>query len=283
MSRLYSTKILSLAALSAVLLSTSAHAADVFGRESTKDSPAQYAPDSGGMVNWSGFYIGGRAGYGNANHDLTVQQYGNEISHICGEEESGCEPGEKVVDFAAFSEDLFNLNGLNSAGFVGGGQVGFDVQRGQFVGGVFASYDFSNAETTVSGFEMPEVALIEQGDSWSIGARAGLLVNPRTLVYVLAAYSQGEFTFAGEDEDGATSKDVTFDGITAGAGVEFALAQNVFLGIEGTHTWYDSETLGDSCDGVEECGGGVRLVDEIGETRVMGTLKMKLNTGLFGN
>jgi outer membrane immunogenic protein len=272
----------SLAVSILALLSTgAANATDLPG--STKDSPSYYAPESGSAISWTGFYIGGRAGYGNANHDLTVQGYGNEISHICGQEEAGCEPGDKVVDFAAFSEDLFNLNGLNSAGFVGGGQVGFDVQRGRFVGGVFGSYDFSNAETTVSGFEMPEIALIEQGDSWSVGARAGLLVNPRTLLYVLAAYSQGEFTFAGEGEDGATSKDVTFDGITAGAGIEFALAQNVFLGIEGTHTWYDSETLGDSCDGVEECGGGVRLVDEIGETRVMGTLKMKLNTGILGN
>jgi outer membrane immunogenic protein len=115
-----------------------------------------------------------------------------------------------------------------------------------------------------------DFTVIEKGDEWSIGARAGLLVNDRTLAYILAAYTQTEYSFG--------DTDITFDGVTVGGGVEFALTQNVFLGVEGTHTFYGEELLGDTNDGNDAS--GLRAYDEIGETKVMGTLKIKLNSGL---
>lgn len=262
-----------IAALAVGILAAPAAASDL----SLKDRPGTDGFEAPRTVNWNGFYVGGRAGYGHSNHELSIEGYKNGTPESCPEagECKPAVPGESV--------ELFNLNGLDSSGFTGGGQVGFDVQRGRFVGGIFGSYDFSGAETTISGDGLPEIALIEQGDSWSVGARAGLLVNPRTLVYVLAAYTQTEFTFAGIGTEGA-DKDVTFNGVTAGAGVEFALTNNIFMGIEGTHTFYGSETLADSCK--ESCGeagaSGSRLHDEIDETRVLATLKIKLNAGVPG-
>jgi outer membrane immunogenic protein len=51
---------------------SSARAADPFDRGGLKDTPATAGERA---VSWSGFYIGGQIGYGNANHDLTVQRY----------------------------------------------------------------------------------------------------------------------------------------------------------------------------------------------------------------
>lgn len=232
----------------------SASAADL-GKGDKDQSPIFV--DAPSKVSWTGVYIGGRAGYGNANHDLTVEAYDND-------------PEEG--DPATFG--LFGIDGKNSPGFVGGGQLGADYQRGALVVGVFGSYDFANMETNATFFDETDT-IIEKGDEWSVGARGGFLINPRTLIYLLAAYTETEYTFAGIGTDGG-DKDVTFSGITAGGGIEVALSGNVFVGLEGTHTFYGEENLWDTCtDG--PCGGGLREVDDLGETKVMGTLKIKLN------
>lgn len=249
-----------LVTLTATLLSSGAYASDLNG--SLKDGSSA---ESGGVVSWTGFYLGSRIGYGHANHDIQVESYQN-----------GAEEIEAVAP-------LFGVNGLDTSGLTGGGQIGFDMARGRFLFGVFGSYDLSSAETTVS-LAGTEIKAIEKGDEFSLGARLGYLVAPRTMAYVLAAYTQSEFSFTGAGDTAGIpngkTKDVTFDGLTVGGGVEFALTGNVFLGLEGTHTFYGEETIADFHDNEERSRSGIRATDEIGETRIMGTLKVKLNSGL---
>lgn len=320
-----------------------ANAADIYNQGgSTKDAPSTF--DAPTTVNWTGFYIGGSIGYGNANHDLTVQDYFKDYCADKGDKTVGFDgsPGERTVTVENFNEaweainkyspdwfkaagirsdcatqaghtnsaningdfdipkatsvatatvpgdsrDVANLDGLNSHGIVGDVRLGADLQLDRrFVVGVFGSYGFNGMETEGSISFGRDTAgfTIEKGDEWSIGARAGILVNPRTLAYVLAAYTATEYDFSIHGGDDSKSKTVDFSGITAGAGVEFALTNNIFLGIEGTHTFYGEETVIDEYDA--DRNQGDRLLDEIGETKVMGTLKIKLNSGLpdFGN
>jgi outer membrane immunogenic protein len=301
-------KNLGLAALAVALMSSGAYAADVFERGgSAKDADFSGAK----AVNWTGLYVGGSLGYGNANHDLTVQNYNGAYCYdqdgstgwwnptdsssaavqptdptapswndaVSNVPTGGC-AGSDTATVSPSSKDVANLDGLNSSGIVGDGRIGFDLARGRFLGGVFASYGFSNMETTASIAGLGN-AWIEKGEEWSVGARVGVLVNPRTLAYILAAYTQTEYEFGIAGGGSSSSKDVTFDGVTVGGGVEFAMTNNVFLGIEGTHTFYGEETLLDS--GASPVGGfGTRLNDELSETKVMGTLKIKLNSGLPG-
>lgn len=336
-------------ALSALMV-TGAVAADVYtGDKSLKDD-SNYA--SGGTVNWTGFYIGGSLGYGNANHNLSVQQYngaycwdqfGDQLTY--GADPDGIGPqlppvtgnttvapedatgpswfGDGGKPFALAkdgtcandglndfkkslggigaddsiaidpsSREVGSLDGINSHGLVGDGRIGYDFAHGRFLVGVFGSYGFSNMESNVNGSlgisgNGKDLAIdrIEKGDEWSIGARAGLIVAPRTLLYILAAYTQTDYEFSGVDFDAAApakfAKETTFDGVTVGGGVEFALTHNIFLGIEGTHTFYGEETVLDT-GGTEVGGFGQRLVDDLDETKVMGTLKIKLNDNLFG-
>ena len=85
--------------------SPQAAAADIFSPpQSLKDSPALFAP-----VPWQGFYIGGHAG----------GEWG----------------GPDVSDkFDYVGDPSFN-GGVNGTGFIGGGQAGYNFQRGHFVFG----------------------------------------------------------------------------------------------------------------------------------------------------
>lgn len=293
------------ALLGATLLSAPAGASDIFGSSagSTKDAPVA---NSGGVVNWSGFYVGGQIGYGNANHDLHATTTENIPAResVCSASisesetiEGGIGEGDDRdhtvtagvgVSVTNVTEDECNklfgesgatvsftdsqeaftsvanqfIDGLNSHGFIGGGRVGFDWARGRLLGGVFAGYDLSNMETDSS------FGKIEKQDEWMVGLRLGYIVAPRTMAYVLGAYTQTEYEFGGDE--------TTFNGWTAGAGIEFALSGNVFLGMEYTHTFYDKETLVD----VGNEFGSFKLTDDLDEDKIMATLKVKLNGGL---
>lgn len=316
------------AALSA-MVATGALASDLNGG-SLKDSGGNFANP---VVNWTGLYIGGSIGYGNAKHDLSLHDY---FKDFCADKimaarpdfdpfnrrkrkhtvenhnndhlgsgdandptdeyfRTSCEartgradggdvdtlPDNTVTDDVTIpgdSREIGNLNGVNSAGLVGDGRIGFDVQRGRFVFGVFGAYGFNDMEADGKGAlsGLGDFSL-EKGQEWSAGARAGILVNPRTLAYIMAAYTQTDYDLTIHGE-GGSSHETTFDGVTVGGGVEFAVTNNVFLGIEGSHTFYGKETIFDEYDA--ERNEGTRLDDKLGETKVMGTLKIKLNSGL---
>jgi opacity protein-like surface antigen len=298
-----------------ILASGSAYAADPFEKASTKDEIVS----SGGVVNWSGLYVGGAVGYGNANHDLSVHDY---FKDYCAEKTdtsvgfddssserkatlanlkldptfsgTSCEtlsktspnsfPAGTAVTVPGDSQEIGRLDGMNTDGLVGDVRIGYDLAMGRLVGGVFASYGFSAMDGNASLNLGPigATASLEKGDEWSVGARLGYIVAPRTLAYILAAYTQTDYDFnVSVGAKNLISTNTTFDGITVGGGVEFALAQNVFFGIEGTHTFYGEEALYDSYDPKKN--EGVKINDDLGETKVMGTLKLKFNGNPFNN
>ena len=322
---------ISIAALASLFLGSTAMAADIYGG-ATQGDPTSAAYVAPVKVNFTGLYVGGAIGYGNANHDLSVRDYFKDFcadaddassvdfnpfddehgwpkhlirKHTLANKNEGtvagdvgfrvsCEekvskkattdpvvaPAELVstgdVTIGGDSRGVKNLDGLNSTGVVGDLRLGYDQQMGRFVLGIFGTYGFSGMEAdgaTLGGaftnFDL------ERGDDWSIGARAGVLVNDRTLLYILAAYTETEYDFSGTFNGEAFSQDTTFSGITVGGGVEFALTQNIFLGVEGTHTFYDGETIFDHYDPATNV--GTLIHDDLGETRLLGTLKIKLN------
>ncbi len=337
-------------ALATIFSLSAASATDLKGDPTSAD---YRAPDH---VTWSGFFLGGRIGYGNANHDLTVEAYQNAAPEVevparctageltadgkgctsdgepieatkasCEEgfvdtdetaclkwnkedkkfevvgkptpatsayckggttgEDGKCVAGGSFVSASvipaipASVQELFNLDGLNSAGFIGGAQVGYDQQIGRFVVGVFGSYDWSNMETTLdvlSGTPFAFGGSYEKQDEWSVGARAGILVNPRTLTYLSVAYTETTYELSAT---GLNSKEFDYSGVSVGGGIEYALTQNIFVGLDYAHTFYGEETLFDS-KATGPGSVGVRVKDELDEDKVMLTLKAKLNSGL---
>jgi opacity protein-like surface antigen len=72
------------------------------------------------------------------------------------------------------------------------------------------------------------------GDSWAVTGRLGVHLDPRTLVYGLAGYSEAEISVHGHydvDDDFSTPIDESGwrSGFVLGAGAETMLTQNVSL------------------------------------------------------
>lgn len=288
-----------LSIVGALLFAGPATAADI-DRTYTPENAYQQTPTK---IVWNGFYIGGSIGYGNANHDLSVRDYFKDYCGDIGEEDQfGFEDGFKDISNRAKylvdgvltcatpeakdgynsvvvtgdSREVANLDGLNSAGLVGDVRLGYDQQLGsRFVLGVFGTYGFSDMKADgevvgVGSFDL------ERGDDWSIGARGGVLVNERTLLYILAAYTETEYDLNVTVGPENFAKTTDFSGVTVGGGIEFALNEGVFLGIEGSHAFYDDENIFDVYDPAKNQ--GLVVNDDLGETKVMATVKLKLNS-----
>jgi outer membrane immunogenic protein len=172
--------------------------------------------------NWTGFYVGGRAGYGwNAGYDT-----------------------DDPLSSPSFFNQMAYQRYVDASGFVGGGEVGYNWQfNRRFVLG--AETDFSGSDmdgrSNLNGLRSPSGALaptsylrMAKDVDWfgTARARLGFLVCPRFL-----AYGTGGLAYAHSN----TSADVSFTpgvqahfgsrngtdvGWTAGGGFEFALAHH---------------------------------------------------------
>lgn len=197
-----------------------AQAADVYN--SYKDPPRAAVLESVPAIAWTGFYLGAQVGYGNANH---------EVDFDVNEEYGGGE-----------SFNVFNLNGLNSHGAVGGLYGGFDWRRERIVIGALGGYTWTGMETTLSLFEGALDASLEKQDEWYVGGRIGALVWEHTLLYVGAAYVSTEYEASARAGGNSESISRDTDGVKVLAGIETNLSGGLFAKLEYQHDFYDDIT-----------------------------------------
>lgn len=201
-----------------------AKAADVYQRDTFKDTPsvsrATVTSEATPAI-WGGFYIGGHVGYGNANHEFDVR-----------------EEDDKYFDAA------LNLDGLNSSGFVGGLNTGYDVQRGRVVFGALGGYSWTGMETTASASFGSNSATdsLEKQDEFYLGGRAGILVAKDVLAYAGAAWVHTEYEIGGdlgrELREGRIATSQDYDGVKALLGVEMHIDGGVFAKLEYQHNFF---------------------------------------------
>ena len=137
--------------ISATALSSAAFCADIAAKPVYKAPPAGVLPVA---YDWTGFYVGGHVGYGWAEKDW---------------------------------RDAFGLNIANKAnGFLGGGQVGFNYQIGQFVLGAEGDFSWTgiNGGTTLLGIVPPPGGSFNTNVNWTstLTGRLGVAFD-RWLVY----------------------------------------------------------------------------------------------------
>jgi len=158
--------------------------------------------------NWSGLYIGAHAGGGF---------------------------GEKCFTFAGNSDGCHDNDG-----FLAGGQIGFNVQSGQFVFGV----EFSGSWADLTGshtalFNSPDTLHSDVNTILLFTGRVGLAFD-RALLYVTGggAWVRENFEY---NSGGAISSDKqNRTGWTIGAGLEYGLAPNWSIAVQ-----YNYIDLGD--------------------------------------
>jgi outer membrane immunogenic protein len=180
---------------------------------------------------WSGFYVGVNAGYGLGGGDASI--YTNGL------------PAPVNLP-AGIPGDIGNLS---TDGFLGGAQVGYDVQFGTWVVGIEGDIDYFNGEDEVS----PDWALgsdrVEVEYNWlaTVRARAGYAFENFLL------YATGGIAFADIDASykyeraaplvgsGSWSDGTTAVGWTAGLGAEYAFTSNWSVKVEALYADFGSE------------------------------------------
>jgi outer membrane immunogenic protein len=207
--------------LSSVLSFAVAGAAFAADLPSTKGEPV-YAPPPAPIFSWTGFYIGVNGGYG-----------GNNVNYN---------------EYDPYGEGHSSHEKLTSSGFVAGGTVGFNYQfpTSNFVLGFEGDFDWSNIKgqfsegyTENDGYYTYNNGFGSQLD-WLATARARIgyaVTTPfgNLLPYVTGGAAFGSVktssweneTLDGDYSSGGVSVSHTWTGWTAGAGLEYAITQNL--------------------------------------------------------
>jgi outer membrane immunogenic protein len=125
-------KAVGIIAAAVTLAAAQATAADLGARMSAPAPVYKAAPAMMAIYNWSGFYVGGNIGYswGKAETDVTVPGFTIDATTT-----TGTVPVD--IPGGAFSESL------KPAGLIGGGQIGWNSQVGNWVFGLEADWQAS--------------------------------------------------------------------------------------------------------------------------------------------
>ena len=117
---------------------------------------------------------------------------------------------------------------------------------GRAVIGVEGEYTDSTAKVEVNGNDAENFGFgrVDAGRDLYVGARAGILAAPRTLVYVKGGYSNARLNLLARNGTDELRANYELDGYRIGAGVEQAFNENVYGKLEYRYSNYSSANFG---------------------------------------
>lgn len=141
------------------------------------------------------------------------------------------------------SEDVDDTRDLKQSidGVTYGAVVGYDFPAGDALrigaeasySGSTASRDFDNDRPTV--FNLGNV----QADrEIYLGGRVGFVTSPTTMIYAKGGYTNQRFSISGSNGTVLLGQRYDTDGWRAGAGAEFAVGRNAYIGAEYRYSKY---------------------------------------------
>lgn len=225
-------KALGIATLAVLALSSTANAADLPVKA---PPPAAPAP-----LSWTGFYIGGNAGYAWGTSDVSSVA-------TCPTGGFSCVYPSTAVILDAFGAGASGA--LKPNGFTGGAQVGYNWQTGNVVYGIEADFNAFSVKGSVgttalvptgAGQSFTSSATVSTDWLFTFRGRLGWAVTPSVLLYATGGLAVTQVKVANSFSDncavfcqtnggntiGASSKSSTEASWTLGAGVEWLLARN---------------------------------------------------------
>jgi outer membrane immunogenic protein len=218
-------------------------------------APILKAPPPG--FSWTGFYIGANVGYGWGDGDTSFT------------------PLPTAAGFANLAPTTLSPK---PAGFLGGGQVGFNWQTGMAVWGLEADLDGSGITGSVTqspiiqnngtSFGAGSAVTASENLKWfgTVRGRLGFTPADRWLVYATGGLAYAQVNYAANSnfippgtQQYPANFTQTHTGWTAGGGVEWAFANNWSAKIEGLY--YDLGNVSSTANGVPglaagACGSG---------------------------
>ncbi|PJG49091.1 hypothetical protein CAF53_13300 [Sphingobium sp. LB126] len=124
-------------------------------------------------------------------------------------------------------------------GLLYGVGAGYDVSLGSAVVGVEGEFTDSTAKSNRRDFtDQFGFGRVKQGRDLYVGARAGILANPQTLIYVKGGYTNTKLGVLAGDTNQTTDTSFKLDGWRVGAGVERAINANSFAKLEYRYSKY---------------------------------------------
>lgn len=180
---------------------------------------------------WDGWYVGAGVGYGHASTEDDYQE--NRPAGV-------------------FSS---SLDGQSAHGGIVRLMGGVDRKvTDRFILGGFADVDWASVNQTftqssggVGGGPIDDELTMQW--QWSIGARAGYLLSPSSMLYALAGFTQAHFNSDGWYDiynSGAVLRgksSQTFNGFVVGLGMETMLGHGLFLRGEVRYSEFDGEVI----------------------------------------
>ena len=168
---------------------------------------------------WSGFYVGGHAGVAFAQSNWTIPGLGVAVIDVEGDL---IDTGTILIEHTA-------------TGFAGGAHIGWQKQWGNTVAGLEVSYTALNGDVTshVNALGVPVALSTEVSNLVLVTGRLGY-AQDNMLAYLKAGYASADvdfaFRFAAPATGGSSSE--REHGWTAGVGLEYAIRDNIILGLE---------------------------------------------------
>src|SRR5665213_1611276 len=191
------------------------------------DQVANAAPPPMPVMSWAGWYVG-----------LSV---------------GGASQSNFFSNPDAISDSLDGTH--KGSAFIGGGQIGYNWQQGQFVYGLEADFSGLSKSSGTYVTDASNGAIYGSQLSWmsTVRGRLGMTVgNGNTLVYGTAGLAIGGITSHSEGGifgwplNGYSSTRV---GWAAGAGIEHMLTRNWTIGLEGLFADFGSYTKASTVEG----------------------------------
>ena len=141
------------------------------------------------------------------------------------------------------TEDVDNTRDLKQSvdGVTFGAVVGYDAPVGETLrlgaeasfSGSTAGRDFDNDKPTV--FNLGNV---QADQEIYVGGRVGMVTSPSTMIYAKAGYTNQRFSVTGSDGTTTLDQKLDLDGWRVGAGAEFAVGRNAYVGAEYRYSKY---------------------------------------------
>ena len=208
---------LAAAAAASILFAGNASAADLAARPYTKAPPPVVA-----VYNWTGFYIGAHAGWteSETRYDFNTAGHYNLIAG-----------------------DSFRYN---TNGFMGGGHAGYNWQASNFVFGLEGSISYTDLTGRAISPFFPASDTFRTKQEWiaTVTPRLGV-TSGAWLFYVKGGVAFTELRTRIQDLADYNERSENKTGWTVGGGVEWMVAPNWIVGVEGNY--YD---FGHCCGGL---------------------------------
>ncbi|RVQ68904.1 porin family protein [Croceicoccus ponticola] len=154
---------------------------------------------------------------------------------------------EAIIGYDASQAGSTSDNELNDQddqdidGLLYGVGIGYDMDMGGLVLGIEGEYTDSTAKTEFSDggdYEGFGLGRVDTGRDLYVGARLGAKVAPDLLAYVKGGYTNTKFNVLATDGETELEQDINTDGWRAGAGLEYAMSDNMFTKIEYRYSTY---------------------------------------------